>query len=122
MREFEWEMGGIPSLVVRMTRSIWGTSHVFLMDSGFGFLPSLTHLFEKGLFGTCIIKKQQHWPKGSDGCRVVVEMAGKKVGELHVRRGVNPDWPKCEVWIGSMLDSKHHCYKEGFLEYRTLHL
>ena len=29
------------------------------------------------------------------------------MGAIRVRRGVHADWPKCEVWIGAMVDSKH---------------
>ena len=100
-------MGSIPALVVRMTKPIWGSGRVILLDSGFGYLPSLTRLHEKGLFATCVIKKKQHWPKGTDGNALLQVMQGREVGTQCVRKGTHHDWPDCQVWIGMMADSKH---------------
>ena len=38
--EFLDEWGAIGSLVIRMTRTVWGKSRVVLLDSGFGFAGS----------------------------------------------------------------------------------
>ena len=91
--EYLGEWGAAPMLVMRMTKSIWGTSRVVLLDSGFGYLP----LKAKGLFGTCVIKKRAYWSSGIEGEVLLGEMAGKDV------------WTKdnCVVWIVVMADSKH---------------
>ena len=98
----QWE--ATPSLVLRMTKNIWGTQRVVLLDSGFGFLPCLQALKSKGLFGTCVIKKRAYWPAGTEGEVLLEEMAGKDVGTIRVRRGTKDT---CAVWIAAMADSKH---------------
>lgn len=102
--EFKDELGAIPSLVTRMTKSIWGTSRVVLLDSGFGYLPSLQALRAKGLHGTCVIKKRKYWPAGTEGDVLLQEMAGKDVGTIRVRRGTKGN---DAVWIAAMANSKH---------------
>ena len=42
--QFESEYGACPALVTRMTRPIWGSGRVVLLDSGFGYLPCLYRL------------------------------------------------------------------------------
>ena len=50
-KEFESK---IAALVARMTTHIWGTGKVFIMDSGFGYVPSVVQLKEKLLlWQTC---------------------------------------------------------------------
>ena len=55
--EYLDQLGATPALVTRMTRSIWGTGRVVLLDSVFGYLRCLQVLKRKGFFGTCVIKK-----------------------------------------------------------------
>ena len=73
--EFETELGATPGLVARMIRLIWGTSHVVLLDTGFGFLPCLQALKSKGFISTCVIKKRVYWPAGTEGVVVLQKMA-----------------------------------------------
>ena len=57
--EFEKEFGlKVAALVVRMTKSIWGTGRCVLMDSGFGYIPCIVQLKNKGLFSTMVVKKK----------------------------------------------------------------
>ena len=101
--EFE-EKGATPGLVTRMTRTIWGSSRVVLLDSGFGYLPCLQALKGKGLYSTCVIKKHAYWPAGTEGNKLLEEMSGREVGSIRIREGVKDG---CRVWIAAMADSKH---------------
>ena len=102
--EFEEELGATAALVTRMTRPIWGTSRVVLLDSGFGFLPCLQALRAKGLFSTCVIKKRKYWPAGTEGDVLLSELASREVGKVRVREGSKDG---CKVWVAGMADSKH---------------
>ena len=57
------------------------------MDSGFGYIPSLVQLKEKGLCATTVIKKKAYWPKYTKAIDDVNHMAGKEVGQVQVRNG-----------------------------------
>jgi len=83
-KEFESK---IAALVVRMTTPIWGSGKVVIMDSGFGYVPSVVQLKEKGLYATTVIKKKAHWPKYTKAADAVDHMAGKDVGQVRVRNG-----------------------------------
>ena len=45
------------ALVLRMTKPLWGSGRVVVLDSGFGGIPTISNLARKGLYGTCVIKK-----------------------------------------------------------------
>ena len=102
--EFEAEKGLTPALITRIIRTIWGSSRVVLLDSGFGYLPCLQALKEKGLYSTCVIKKHAHWPAGTEGSLLLQEMAGREVGSIRICEGEKDG---CRVWIAAMADSKH---------------
>ena len=86
--EFEKEFGSkVAALVVRMTRPLWGSGRTVMMDSGFGYIPSVIQLRIKGLYSTTVIKKHAHWPKYTRAAEAVAEMQGKDVGTIRVRRG-----------------------------------
>ena len=86
--EFEQEFGSkVAALVVCMTRPVWGSGRAVIMDSGFGCIPSVVHLCQKGLFSTTVIKKDAHWPKYTKAQEAIDEMQGEDVGTIQVRRG-----------------------------------
>ena len=76
--------GATGGLVAQMTKPIWGSGRVVLLDSGFGYLPCLVALNARGLFGTCVIKKRRYWPSGTEGDALLAEMQGKDVGTKRV--------------------------------------
>ena len=102
--EYLQQWGATGALVTWMTRPIWGSGWVVLLDSGFGYLPCLQALKGKGLFGTCVIKKRAYWPSGTKGEVLLVELQGKEVATTCVRLGQKDS---VQVWIGCMADSKH---------------
>ena len=103
--EFEGELKSkIAALCVRMTKNIWGSGRVVLLDSGFGYLPSCTSLLQRGLHSTCVIKKRRHWPANTNGDEVLQEMQGKEVGAVRVRKGRKGN---LSFYLSAMADSKH---------------
>ena len=52
------ELGKTVGLLLRLTRSIWGTSKVVVLDSGFCVLKGISELRKKGVFGAALIKKR----------------------------------------------------------------
>ena len=81
--EFEEEFGSkVAALVVRMSQPLWGSGQAIIMDSGFGYIPSVVQLQNKGLYSTTVIKKKAAWPKHSRGAEAIEEMQGKEVGTI----------------------------------------
>mmetsp|Transcript_21172 Transcript_21172/g.44313 ORF Transcript_21172/g.44313 Transcript_21172/m.44313 type:complete len:323 (-) Transcript_21172:81-1049(-) len=106
--EFEDTMTKTAALCIWMTKPIWGTKRVCLLDSGFGYMSTLPELKKKGIYGTTVLKqKGVGWPKGSDSKNILRHMQGKEVGYQAVCKGSNPDYPDTRLWVASMADSKH---------------
>ena len=107
--EFEEEFGSkVAALVVRMTRSLWGSGRTVMMDSGFGYIPSVVQLRAKGLFSTTVIKKHAHWPKYTKAQEAVDEMHGKEVGTIRVRKGEYTCNGEChKLHMVALADSLH---------------
>ena len=105
--EFAKDVGKTPSLCLRMTRGIWGSQRVVLLDSGFGFLNVIAELRKRGLYSTCVIKKRKYWPAGTKAEEIIQHMHDKDVGYHIVRCGQSKKFEGIDVWIGAMADSKH---------------
>ncbi len=76
--EIEGAMPKTATLCVQMTKSIWGTKRVCLLNSRFGYMSTLPELEKHGIYGTMVLKqKGVGWPKGSD----------TKCLEPHARQG-----------------------------------
>ena len=63
-----------------MTKSIWDTGRVVVLDSGFCVLTALIALEKHGLFAHALIKKRRYWPKYICGDAIKSHFAGKPVG------------------------------------------
>ena len=74
----------VAALIVQVSESIYGSRRVVMMDNGFGYVPSVVQLKEKGLFSSIVIKKKAHWPKFTKANEVVDHMIGKDVGTIRV--------------------------------------
>ena len=57
------EMGKTASLLLRLTKPIWGSSKVVVLDSGFCVLKGIVELWEKDIFAAALIKKCHYWLK-----------------------------------------------------------
>jgi len=107
--KYEAEMGSkIGALVVRMTEGLHGSGRAVILDSGFGYVPAVVQLKNKGLYATAYIKKHAHWPKYTKAQEAVDEMQGKDVGVVRVRKGTYPSGEGEEVvYLVAQADSKH---------------
>ena len=50
--------------MVRITKPLWGTGKVVVMDSGLCVPEGFISMVYKGVLGSSLIKKRRHWPKG----------------------------------------------------------
>ena len=67
-------------LIQRLTKPIWHTGKVVIMDSGFCVLEAIVALFrDKGVYSSAVIKKRRYWPKGIDGAAMDAAVAGLRV-------------------------------------------
>jgi hypothetical protein len=57
------EHGTTAGLLLRLTRCLWFTGKVVILDSGFCVLKALIELGKKGVFASALIKKRRYWPK-----------------------------------------------------------
>ena len=57
------EVGKTGALLLRLTKSIFTTGKVVILDSGFCVLRAIIELRKKGVFASALIKKRKYWPK-----------------------------------------------------------
>jgi hypothetical protein len=65
--EYEKEEGPTSALLARLTRSIWHSGKLVILDSGFCVLRALINLKKRGLFAGAVIKKRRYWPEFIQG-------------------------------------------------------
>ena len=82
-KEFD-EHGKTCGILLRLTRPVWATGKVFVLDSGFCVLKALVELKKKGLFAAALIKKRRFWPKHVAGDEIIQHLADKQVGDCDV--------------------------------------
>jgi hypothetical protein len=84
-----------------MTRYIWNTGRVVILDSGFCVLSGIVKLAKKGLHGGALIKKRRYWPKWILGKIIPAHFAEKQVGMV-------------DCWNGSLNEQAViiFCFKE----------
>lgn len=75
------DLGGrTVGLLLRLTRAIWNTGKLVILDSGFCVLKALIELKKKGVYASALIKKRRFWPKGIDGDDIARHFVHKPVG------------------------------------------
>ena len=89
--EFEHLGGKTVGLLVRLTRAIWNTGKVVVLDSGFCVARALTQLSARGVFGAALIKKRRFWPKHVDGDMIRGHFDASPVGHADCYRMTIPD-------------------------------
>eukprot|EP00934_Nitzschia_sp_Nitz4_P007490 Nitzschia sp. Nitz4//scaffold526_size3785//2112//3756//NITZ4_009261-RA/size3785-processed-gene-0.3-mRNA-1//1//CDS//3329553959//7480//frame0 len=95
-KEFH-ELGKTVSLLLRLTRPLWGSSKLVILDSGFCVLQGIVELRKHGVFASALIKKRRYWPKYIRGDEIAEHFQTKEVGDV-------------DAW-GGVLDSvKFHVY------------
>ena len=80
-------------LLLCLTRSLWGTGKIVVLDSGFCVLKSIIELKKKGVFSAALIKKRRYWPKYIDGDGIKSHFHNKKVGDVDALPGTLDEIP-----------------------------
>jgi hypothetical protein len=88
--EFEG-LGKTVGLLLRMTKPIWNTGRVVILDSGFCVLSGIVQLAKRGLHGGALIKKRRYWPKWILGEAIKAHFAQKEIGAVDCWNGTLDD-------------------------------
>ena len=88
------ELGKTVGLMLRMSRPLWGTGKVVVMDSGFCVAKGLCEMYHKGVYGHALIKKRRYWPTSVPGDKIDEHMENSEVGEVDAlkRKNDGVDW------------------------------
>jgi Transposase IS4 len=86
-KEFEEENGKTGELLLHLTKPLWGTGNVVVLDSGFCVLQPLIEIRKKGVFAAAVVKKRRYWPKHIDGKRIKEHFEDKEIGEVDAIQG-----------------------------------
>ena len=81
------EKGVMAGLMVCITKPLWGTGKVVVLDSDFCVLEGLLSTVEKGVLGSAFIKKRRYWSKEVPAEDIVRHMKNKEVGDLDAIQG-----------------------------------
>lgn len=95
------ELGKTVGLLLRLTKPLWSTSKVVVLDSGFCVLKGIVELRKKGVFASALIKKRRYWPKYVEGDKIAEHFQDKAVGFV-------------DCWEGELDNTSFsiHCMKE----------
>ena len=85
-KEFD-DLGKTTGILLRLTKSVWSSGKVFVLDSGFCVLQAIVELKKKGVFAAALIKKWQYWPKHVPGDEIIQHFAEKEVGDVDALKG-----------------------------------
>ena len=95
-KEFD-DLGKMTGLLLRLTKPVWSTGKVFVLDSGFCVLKAIVELRNKGLFAASLIKKRRYWPKYIPGNDIIQHFVDKEVGH-------------CDALVGKMNGVPFHVH------------
>lgn len=73
-------MGTTIGLLLRLTRNLWNSGKVVVLDSGFCVLQGIIELRRKGVFAASVIKKRRYWPKHIKGEDIKQHFEGEQLG------------------------------------------
>ena len=86
MKEFQ-VLGKTIGLLLRLTRPMWGTAKMVVLDSGFCVLQGIIELKKRGVFAASLIKKRKWWPKHVEGEVIRQHFDDKQVGDVDAVEG-----------------------------------
>ena len=87
-KEKKHPKGNTTGLLLRLTKSLYGTGKVVVLDSGFCVLQALLELKKVGIYAHAVIKKRRFWPKYCNGDKIDEHMREKNVGDVDVATGI----------------------------------
>jgi Transposase IS4 len=92
-KEFD-NLGKTVGLLLHLTKPIWGTAKVVVLDSGFCVLKGLIELKKKGTLAAALIKKRRYWPKYIPaGDKIIKHFKNKEVGYVDALPGMLDNVP-----------------------------
>ena len=71
--------------LLHLTKPVWGTGKLVVLDSGFCVLQGLVELKKKGVYSHPLIKRR-YWLKHVPGDDIIAHFMEKKVGETDAIR------------------------------------
>ena len=74
-------LGCTTGVLLRLTKPIWASGKVVVLDSGFCVLQGLVELLQKGVYAHALIKKQRYWPKHVPGEQIIQHFNNKDIGD-----------------------------------------
>jgi hypothetical protein len=80
-------LGKTVGLLLRLTKTLWGTAKCVVLDSGFCVVKGIVELKKRGVFSAALIKKRRYWPKYIDGDRIKQHFESKDIGAIDALRG-----------------------------------
>lgn len=78
-------------LLLHLTKNIWSTGKVIILDSGFCVLRGIIELYKKGVFASAMIKKRRYWPKDVPGGEIIRTFENFPIGYRARRPGTTSD-------------------------------
>ena len=72
---------------MRLTKPIYGSGKVIVLDSGVCVLKGLVKLKKVGIFAHALIKKHRYWPKYVPGDQIIDHFANKQIGSAGAIKG-----------------------------------
>jgi hypothetical protein len=82
-----FEKGKTVGLCLHLTKSLYGTGSVVVMDSAFCVVKAITELRMAGVFSSALIKKRRYWPHYVNGDGIKAHFNGKKPGDFDALKG-----------------------------------
>ena len=82
--EFNINLGKTIGLLLRITKSIWNSGQVIILDSGLCVLKGIVELGKKVLYAGALIKKRRYWPKFLKEDIIKEHFVEKNVGDVDV--------------------------------------
>ena len=73
-------LGTTVGLLLRLTKCIWGSGRIVVLDSGFCVLKALIELRKRGVFASAVVKKRRYWPMHVKGDEIKQHFEDKEIG------------------------------------------
>ena len=93
--EYESIGGPTVGLLLRLTKCIWGTGRIIVLDSGFCVLQAIIELAKFGIYAAALIKKRRYWPKYVKGEAIKKHFEDKNAGDVDPIAGELDNVPFC---------------------------
>ena len=77
------EKGKTAALLLRLSKPLFATGKIVILDSGFCVLAAILNLKQNGVYASAIIKKRWYWPKDVPADDIHKFFENKDVGDCH---------------------------------------